>query len=222
MSEMITKNQIVSLVKAARSNAHKRNFKQSFELIITLKDIDFKKQNVAINEVIPLPFYSGQQPKICFICGGDLALRAKKAGVDLVLEPEQLDKLQGNKKEVKRLSKEYDFFFADPTMMARVGKILGQFLGPTGKMPTPVPPNMPIENMITRFRNSVRARTRSQLSVATKVGSEELDDEKIAENILTVYNTIERKLPQGEKNIKRIYVKLTMSKPLNMSVGVKE
>ncbi|MEM3403706.1 MAG: 50S ribosomal protein L1 [Nitrososphaeria archaeon] len=218
---MITKNQIIPLIKAARSNAYKRNFKQSFELIITLKDIDFKKQNVSINEVIQLPFYSGQQPKICFICGGDLALRAKKAGVDLVIEQEQLDKLQGNKKEVKRLSKEYDFFFAEPTMMARIGKVFGQFLGPTGKMPTPVPPNMPIENMITKFRNSVRARTRSQLSVATKVGSEELEDEQVAENILAVYNTIERKLPQGEKNIKKVYVKLTMSKPLDMLVGVK-
>ena len=219
---MITKNQIASLVKTVKNNTPKRNFKQSFEIIVALKDIDFKKQNITINEVIQLPYYSGQQAKICFICGGDLALRAKRAGVDLVIEPEQLDKLQGNKKEVKRLSKEYDFFFADPSMMARIGKTLGQYLGPGGKMPTPVPPTAPIENLITRFRSSVRARTRSQLSVASKVGGDELSEEQVAENILTVYNAIERKLPQGERNIKKIFVKLTMSKPLSMLVGAKE
>ncbi|MGQ9781313.1 MAG: 50S ribosomal protein L1 [Nitrososphaeria archaeon] len=219
---MITKNQITSLVKAVKNNAPKRNFKQSFELILALKDIDFKKQNISINEVVQLPHQSGQQAKICFICGGDLALRARKAGADMVIEPEQLDRIQGNKKEAKRISKEYDFFFADPAMMARVGKALGQYLGPSGKMPTPVPTTAPIENLIARFRSSVRARTRSQLSVASKVGNEELSDDQIAENVLAVYGAIERKLPQGEKNIKKIYVKLTMSKPLSMMVGAKE
>lgn len=219
---MITKNQIISLIKTVRSNTTKRNFKQSFEMVISLKDIDFKKQNITINEVIQLPYYSGKQAKICFISGGDLALRANRAGVDLVIEPEQLDKLQGNKREAKRLSKEYDFFFAEPPMMARIGKTLGQYLGPSGKMPTPVPSNAPIENLIARSRSSVRARTRSQLSVASKVGNEELSDDQVAENILAVYGAIEKKLPQGEKNTKKIYVKLTMSKPLNMLVGVKE
>ncbi len=219
---MLTKNQIVSLIKTVRSNTVKRNFLQSFETVITLKDIDFKKQNITINEVVQLPYYSGNQAKICFICGGDLALRARRAGADLVVEPEQLDRLQGNKKEAKRLSKEYDFFCADPTMMARIGKALGQYLGPGGKMPTPVPSTAPIENLIARFRSSVRVRTRGQLSVASKVGIEELSDDQVAENILAVYSAIEKKLPQGEKNTKKIFVKLTMSKPQSMLVGVRE
>ncbi len=219
---MITKNQVTSLVKTVKNNATKRNFRQSYELILALKDIDFKKQNVTINEVVQLPHFSGQQAKICFICGGDLALRARKAGVDAVIEPEQLDKIQGNKKEAKRISKEYDFFFADPTMMARVGKALGQYLGPSGKMPTPVPSTAPIENLIARFRSSVRARTRGQLSVAAKVGSEDLSEDQVAENILAVYSAIEKRLPQGERNIKKIYIKLTMSRPLSMIVGAKE
>jgi large subunit ribosomal protein L1 len=210
------------LVKTVKNNATKRNFRQSYELILALKDIDFKKQNVTINEVVQLPHFSGQQAKICFICGGDLALRARKAGVDAVIEPEQLDKIQGNKKEAKRISKEYDFFFADPTMMARVGKALGQYLGPSGKMPTPVPSTAPIENLIARFRSSVRARTRGQLSVAAKVGSEDLSEDQVAENILAVYSAIEKRLPQGERNIKKIYIKLTMSRPLSMIVGAKE
>ncbi len=213
---------MISLVKTVKNNAARRNFKQSYELIIALKDIDFKKQNVTINEIIQLPYYSGTPKKICFIGTGELALKAKNAGADLVLEPEQLDKLQGNKKEAKKLAKEYDFFFADPTLMSRVGKVLGQFLGPSGKMPIPVAPATPLEDIIQKHRNSIRVRTRAQLSVAAKIGDESLTEEQIAENALAVYNAIERKLPEGERNIKKIYLKLTMSKPIEMLVGVRE
>jgi len=209
-------------VKTVRNNAVKRNFKQSYELIIALKNIDFKKQNVTINEIVQLPFFSGSPKKICFIGTGELALKAKNAGVDLVLEPEQLDKLQGSKKEAKKLAKEYDFFLADPTLMARVGKILGPFLGPSGKMPIPVPPTAPLEDIVQRYRKSIRVRTRGQLSVAAKVGDESLTDEQVAENALAVYNAIERKLPEGEKNVRKIYLKLSMSKPIEMVVGVRE
>lgn len=209
-------------MKTVRNNAVKRNFKQSYELIIALKNIDFKKQNVTINEIVQLPFFSGSPKKICFIGTGELALKAKNAGVDLVLEPEQLDKLQGSKKEAKKLAKEYDFFLADPTLMARVGKILGPFLGPSGKMPIPVPPTAPLEDIVQRYRKSIRVRTRGQLSVAAKVGDESLTDEQVAENALAVYNAIERKLPEGEKNVRKIYLKLSMSKPIEMVVGVRE
>lgn len=213
---------MISLVKTVKNNATKRNFKQSYELIIALKDIDFKKQSVTINEIIQLPYYSGTPKKICFIGTGELALKANNAGADLVLESEQLDKLQGNKKEAKKLAKGYDFFFADPTLMSRVGKVLGQFLGPSGKMPIPVPPTAPIGDIIQKHRNSIRVRTRAQLSVAAKIGDESLTEEQIAENALAVYNAIEKKLPEVERNIKKIYLKLTMSKPIEMLVGVRE
>ena len=219
---MVTKNQLISLIKSVRNNTTKRNFKQSFEVIFTLKDFDFKKQDVTINEVVQLPHHSGAAAKFCFICGGDVALRARKAGIDLVIEAEQLDRFQGNKIEGKRLSKEYDFFFSDPSLMARVGKALGQYLGPSGKMPMPVPPSAPIENLVARFRTSTRVRTRNQLAVAAKVGDEDLTEEQVADNILAIYNAVEKKLPQGDKNIRKVYVKLSMSKPISMLAGVKE
>jgi ribosomal protein L1 len=41
-----------------------------------------------------------------------------------------------------------------------------------------------------------------------------MKDEDIAENILSFYNTILSLLPQEKNNIKNIFLKLTMSKPL--------
>ena len=56
--------------------------------------------------------------------------------------------------------------------MPLVGKVLGQILGPRGKMPTPVPFNAPIESFLDRFRTSVRVRVRSSLAMSCKIGNE--------------------------------------------------
>ena len=99
-------------------------------------------------------------------------------------------------------------------MMANIGKVLGRFLGPMGKMPAPIPPNAPIENMISKYRTAVRIRVRNQLAVATRVGDEQLDDAKVAENAMVAFNIIIGKLPNAEKNLKKVAIKLSMSPPV--------
>ncbi|MDG6922170.1 MAG: 50S ribosomal protein L1, partial [Nitrososphaerota archaeon] len=59
---------------------------------------------------------------------------------------------------------------------------------------------------------AVRIRARGSLSVAGKIGDESLDDSKLAENALSVINQVEKKLPNGEKNIHSLSVKKTMGK----------
>ena len=79
-------------------------------------------------------------------------------------------------------------------------------------MPTPIPPAAPIEAMLTRYRTAVRVKARGSLSVAGKIGDESLDDSKVAENALAVINQVEKKLPNGEKNIHSLLVKKSMGK----------
>ncbi|MGI0066352.1 MAG: 50S ribosomal protein L1, partial [Nitrosotalea sp.] len=96
--------------------------------------------------------------------------------------------------------------------MATVGKTLGQFMGPRGKMPTPVPFNAPIESILERFRSSIRVRLRNSLSLACKIGDETMSDEDLVANAHAVIGTIEKKLPSGDKNIKKIMIKTSMGK----------
>ncbi len=143
---------------------------------------------------------------------GDNAVRAEKAGADKVIESAELDRLASEKRAAKKLAREYQFFLADTSLMPKIGRILGQFLGPKGRMPAPVPPNAPLENMLARYRTAVRVKSRGSLSVAGKVGDESLDDSKVADNALAVISQVERKLPNGEKNIHSLIVKKTMGK----------
>jgi len=215
---LLTNTQIAELVKKGKEDSKERKFNESVEAILTFKDVDPKKTDLNINEVVYLPHPGAHRPKICFIGSGDLLLRAKNAGVDATLEPAQLEAFAGSKKEAKKLAREYDFFLADTALMPRIGRILGQYLGPRGKIPAPVPPNAPIEATLQRMRSAVRVRSRAALAVAGKVGDRKLSDTDIAENILAMVQTIQRKLPGGEKNLRTIMVKTSMGKPISKGI----
>ena len=219
---MLDDNLLKNMLKNARDGITKRNFTQSAELTLVLKDIDIKK-GFSINEVVNLPNKITKNSSVCVFASGDMGMRARKAQVDRVIEPEELDRLGTNKKDARKVVKGYDFFLADTTLMPRVGRSLGQFMGPKGKMPSPLPYGAPIENITERFRGSVRARAKNQLNVSAKIGDEKMEDDQLVNNALAVISAIEKKLPQGDKNIHNAIIKFTMSKPSEAStVGEKQ
>ena len=215
---MLTNVQLAELVKKGKESKE-RKFPETVESVITFKDVDPKKTDLNINETVYLPHPGSHKSTICFIGSGDLLLRAKNAGVEGTLEPSQLENFAGNKKEAKKLARQYDFFLADTALMPRIGKILGTSLGPKGKIPTPVPPNAPIEAMIPRTRTAVRVRSRATLAVAAKVGDRKLSDADLADNILAMVAAVQKKLPSGDRNIRAVIVKTTMGKPVKSKVS---
>src|SRR6188508_3342638 len=213
---MLDDNQLNGMIKNARDGIKKRNFTQSAELTLILKDIDVKK-GFSVNEVVNLPNKSTKTSTICVFASGDMGTRARKAEVDRVIEPDELDRLGTNKKDARKVVKAYDFFLADATLMSSVGRSLGQFLGPKGKMPTPVPYGAPIENIASRLRSSTRIRSKNQLNMSTKIGDESMTDEQLVANASAVIASVEKKLPQGDKNIRNAIIKFTMGKALKAS-----
>ena len=218
---MLDDNQLKGMIKNAREGFEKRNFTQSAELTLILKDIDVKK-GFSINEVVNLPNKVTKTSSICVFASGDMGTRAKKAQVDRIIEPEELDRLGTNKKDARKVVKAYDFFLADTSLMSSVGRSLGQFMGPKGKMPSPIAYGAPIENIADRFRGSVRARTKNQLNISAKIGDEKMEDEQILGNAVAVISAVEKKLPQGDKNIHNAIIKFTMSKPSKASAVKQE
>jgi len=217
---MITEAQLAEVVTKAKEETKKTKFKQSVELIINFKDIDVKK-GFAINEVVQLP-KTNSPATVCVIATGDMSQKAKAANADSVIGNEELEKFEANKRESRKFINKYDFFLADTKIMPTVGKSLGQLLGPRGKMPTPVPFNAPIDAFLARFRTSIKVRTRASLSISCKIGDESMEDSDLATNAFTVLNTIEKKLPNGEKNIKKVLIKTTMGKPVKQVQEIKK
>ena len=217
---MISDAQIVELIKQAKTTTKERKFKESVELIITFKDIDVKK-GFAINEVVQLP-KTNSPATVCVIATGEMSQKAKAANADSVIGNEELAKFEANKRESRKFINKYDFFLADTKIMPTVGKALGQLLGPRGKMPTPVPFDAPIDAFLARFRTSIKVRTRASLSISCKIGDESMEDADLAINAFTVLSAIEKKLPNGEKNIRKVLIKTTMGKPVKQVQEIKK
>jgi len=218
---MVTNNQILELVKKAREGSTKRKFNQTAELTLVLKDIDIKK-GFNLNEVVALPHKPTRQPTICVIASGDMGTKARKAGVEKVMDPQELDRLGTNKREARKIVRSHDFFLSDTNQMATVGRSLGQFLGPKGKMPTPLPYGAPVETIANRFRTSVRVKAKNQLNLSARIGDEKMEDSQLAENAGAIISAVEKKLPQGDKNIRNAMVKFTMGKAAKLTALAKE
>ena len=210
---MVNESQLVEVIKQAKESDKDRKFKQSVEMIIVFKDVDVKK-GFAINETVQLPKKTTKPSSVCIMASGDMGTKAKNAKADLVMDENELTKLSADKKKSKKLINKYDFFLADTKLMPTVGKKLGQLLGPRGKMPTPVPFNAPIESFLERFRTSVKIKAKGSLSMSCRIGEESMDDADLAANANAVATAIEKILPNGSKNVKKIMFKTTMGKAI--------
>jgi large subunit ribosomal protein L1 len=214
----LAKEGLLKSVEELRKNSPKKKYVQSVEFIMKLREVDLKKSESRLNEAIELPNPLGKTVKICVFAGGDLALRAKKEA-DLVLGREDLEGMSKDKKAMRKLANEYDHFIAEAPLMPVVGKTVGSVLGPRGKMPTPVPPTAPIEDIVKRHRKIVRVRIRDQPAIRCRVATEDMSDDKIVENVQTVYSGIEAKLERGSKNIGNLVLKTTMGPPVKIQLA---
>jgi large subunit ribosomal protein L1 len=211
---MVNESKLVGVIKQAKESDKDRKFTQSIEMIMVFRDVDVKK-GFAINEIVQLPKKT-KPASVCIMASGDMGTKAKNAKADMVMNEDEVTKLSADKKKSKNLVNKYDFFLADTKLMPTVGKKLGQLLGPRGKMPTPVPFNAPIESFLERFRSSVKIRTKGSLSMSCRIGEENMDDADLAANANAVATAIEKTLPNGSKNVKKIMFKTTMGKAVKV------
>lgn len=217
---MINETHLKEMIAEAKSTDKDRKFTQAVELIMVFKDVDVKK-GFALNETIQLPKTSSPA-RVCVLATGDMSLKAKNAKADRVVGSDELDGMASDKRGSRKFINSFDFFLADTQIMPTVGKTLGQLLGPRGKMPTPVPFNAPIDAFLQRFRSSIKVRARATLSMSCKIGDESMDDSDLAINAHAVISAVEKKLPNGEKNMRRIMIKTTMGKPIKQVHEVKK
>ena len=199
----------VMAVQKALESAKKRNFVETVELAINLKDVDLSIPKNRITDDIILPNGRGRAVKICVIGGGELALKAKDVA-DVVITPDELQTIADDKKQAKKLANSTDYFIAEAPLMAVVGKRLGTVLGPRGKMPKPIAPGVDPTAMIDGLRRTVSVRTKDRMTFHAPVGTVEMTAEQLADNIETILKRVELKLEKGRMNIASSYIKTTM------------
>ncbi len=206
---MVEKTQIISAVTAAMEQAPKRKFQESIDITINLRHVDMAQPKNRIDETILLPQAMGVK-KIAVLGKGDIVSQARNAGVDIIIGPEEIERLGGAPREARKLAGQYDYFLAETAVMPLVGRWLGQRLGPRGKMPQPIPMGQDITPIVERLRNSVKVRSKDRLNMSVKIGTTAMTADAVAENVDAILKRVVGRLENGELNIRSVYVKTTM------------
>jgi len=185
----------------------KRKFSQTVDLIINLQKYDYKKNPLNLFVSIPNKI---KEKKICAF------LETKNKNIETITREEF--KKYSDKKELKKLVRNFDFFVSQASLMANVATTFGRALGPLGKMPSPQlgillnADDKSVNEVKEKINTSIRIRAK-EASIKTAIGREDMKDEEIIDNILTIYNTLLKLLPREKDNIKNIEIKFTMTKP---------
>ena len=196
-------------VSRALSEAPPRNFRETVDLAINLRDLDLNDPANRVDESIVLPGGTGQETTIVVFAEGETAVRAREVA-DEVYDSDDLEELGDDEDEAKDLADEVDFFVAEASMMQDIGRLLGTVLGPRGKMPTPLQPDDDVVETIERMKNTVQVRSRDRRTFHTRVGAEDMDPEEIADNIDVILRRLHANLEKGPLNLDSVYVKTTM------------
>lgn len=210
------KKRVLEVLKELKEKSKKRNFVQSYDLIINLKNINIKQTSV--NHSIIMPYVKGKKIKVAAFVGPELDEQANKF-CDLVIKEAQFKDYDA--KKMKKVAQEYDYFIAQASLMPKVAAAFGKVLGTKGKMPNPkmgcvVPPNASLDVLVERLAKTVQVIAKKATNLQCIVGKEDMSDEEIAENIISVYNSTVKQLPNELQNVKNVKIKLTMSKAVTV------
>ena len=210
--------QALDAIKAAKEATQKRNFSQSFDLIINLKNLNVKSNPVNVAVAMPNP--TGRSFKVCAFVGQELVEQSNQFCQKTISDSEFAD-WKGKTKEIKKLAEEYDFFIAQANVMGKMAGVFGKILGMKGKMPNPkagqvVPPNANLEDLVQRLGKTVKLVARKATNLQCIVGKDSMSDEEVAANIEAVVKAVTKALPAEDQNVKKVLLKLTMGKPVTV------
>jgi large subunit ribosomal protein L1 len=206
------KKQVSNALKELRKEK-KRNFSQTVDLIVNLKNINIKKEGV--NTFVTVP-HKIKDKKVC-------AFLDKKSNLVDTITKDEFKDYKDDKKKLRKLAKNYDFFISLASLMPSVASTFGKFLGPAGKMPSPnlgiLKDNKDetIKETLDRINKTVRIKAKEP-SLKIPVGKQEMGDKELAENVEEIYKNIIKELPRNKENIKKVLIKFTMSKPIKIEV----
>ncbi len=212
--------EVLDALSNLRQKSKKRNFTQTVDLILNLKQINIKNPDEKVDLFLQLPNPRTKKLKICALVDEELAAEAKKHCEHVILKHE-FKAMAQDKPKLRKITKDCDFFITQPHVMPDVATAFGKILGPKGKMPNPkagciIPPKADLKDIVDKLKNTVKVATKTEPIVKCAIGDEKMTDDQLIQNIMHVYNTVLTRLPQHENNLKSVLLKFTMGSPVEV------
>ncbi|CAF2082015.1 unnamed protein product [Brassica rapa] len=164
-----------------KSEDKKRNFVETLELQIGLKNYDPQKDK-RFSGSVKLPHIPRPKMKICMLGDAQHVEEAEKMGLDY-MDVESLKKLNKNKKLVKKLAKKYHAFLASESVIKQIPRLLGPGLNKAGKFPTLVSHQESLEGKVNETKATVKFQLKKVLCMGVAVGNLSMEEKQIFQNV---------------------------------------
>ena len=189
-------------------------FLETIEAHITL-NIDPKYSNQQLRTNVELPNGTGKKIKIAVLTETEKFEEIKKYEVDIIGSEDLLE-------EIRKGNINFDILITSRQFMPKLTP-LGKILGPRGLMPSPK-----FGTVTENFEQTIKDVKKGKIEyradktgiVHLGVGKINFSEYQIKENILALYNSIEKNKPQGVKGkyFKSFTICLTMSPAIKIDL----
>ena len=213
-----TKNKIYSnldeAIKTLKETAT-ANFVESVELHANL-NIDPKYADQQLRTTVTLPNGVGKESRIAVLTNDENFDEAKNAGADKVGNDELIE-------EITQGILDFDLLIATPNMMPKLAK-LGRVLGPKGLMPSPKSGTVSntLESTLTEFKKGKFEYKADKTGVVhVSFGKSDFTETQLVENLVALYNSIEKNRPSGVKGkyFKSVFICTTMGSSIKLDLN---
>merc|ERR1711971_406240 len=193
------------------SDAKKRNFVETVELQVSLKNYDPSKDK-RFSGTLRLPSTPKKQFNVCVLT--DAAHMEEAQGKNIpCMDVESLKALKKNKKLVKKLAKKYDAFLASDTLIKQIPRLLGPGLSKAGKFPTLLTHREAMLSKVDDVASTIKFQMKKVLCLNVAIGNMNMTAEELEKNIVMAVNFLVSLLKKNWQNVKSLVLKTTMGPP---------
>jgi large subunit ribosomal protein L1 len=211
----ITYSNLEEAIEALKLTATTK-FVETVELHANL-NIDPKYADQQLRTTVTLPNGVGKQVMIAVLTDEENFAEAKSAGADIVGNDDLIEEInQGNIT--------FDLLITTPNMMPKLAK-LGRVLGPKGLMPSPKSGTVTtsLESTLTEFKKGKFEYKADKTGIVhVSFGKSDFENNKLIENLIALYKSIEQNRPSGVKGkyFKSLFICTTMGSSIKLDLEI--
>lgn len=205
---------VKDILAAAHDPKTKRNFLESVELQIGLKNLDPAKDKRFAGSYV-LPKEARPNTKVCIIGDQKHLDIAKDLKIDCV-SADDLKKFDKKKKPIKKWASSYDALLATDTLIKTIPRLVGPQLNKMGMFPSPISHGDDIQARIVEIKSTVKFQLKKVLCLGVAIGHVNMTESDLKAHLILSINFLVSLLKKGWQNIRSLYVKSSMGKPVRI------
>jgi len=192
----------------------KRNFSETIELQVTLKNYD-PQRDKRFSGTFKLPHIPREKCSVCILGTQKHCDIADQLAIDR-MTVDDLKKFNKNKKLIKKFAAKYDNFLASGVLIKQIPRILGPGLTKAGKFPALLEDNDNVADKVEATKATIKFQMKKVMCMSIAVANVNMTENEIALNVQLAVNFLVSLLKKNWQNIKVLYIKSTMGPPMQI------